>query len=138
MTTVQAVRVRIVRHGQVPAGTGEHAVTKIRSVLRYVAKPVLSVRVTLTMSADPAVASPAKAQVTLDLNGRIVRAGAAAETMHDAVELMAHRLRARLDRMVHTPVSRRKAAHQRYLCQRADRGAGSAPSPSRGRSRSRA
>jgi ribosome-associated translation inhibitor RaiA len=85
--------------------------------------------VTLTMSADPAVASPAKAQATLDLNGRIVRAGAAAETMCDAVELMAHRLRARLDRVVHAPVSRRKAAHERYMRERVDRGAGSACRP---------
>jgi ribosome-associated translation inhibitor RaiA len=129
MTTVQAVRVRIVRHGQVPAGTGELAVIKIRSVLRHVAKPVLSVRVTLTTSADPAVAFPAKAQATLDLNGRIVRVEAAGETMREAVELMAHRVRARLDRVVHMPVSRRKAAHERYMRQRADRAAGSARRP---------
>jgi ribosome-associated translation inhibitor RaiA len=126
MTTTQAVRVRIVRHGRVPEGTGELAVAKIRSVLRHVAKPVLSVRVTLTTSADPAVAFPARAQATLDLNGRIVRAEAAAENMREAVELMAHRLRGRLDRVIHTPVSRRKAAQERYLRQRADHAAGSA------------
>lgn len=118
-TTIQAVRVRTVRHGRIPEGSGERAVTKIRSVLRHVAHPVLSARVTLTMSADPAVAFPAKAQATLDLNGRIVRAQAAAETMPEAVDLMAHRLRARLDRAVHTPFSRRKAAHERYLHRRA-------------------
>jgi len=115
MTTIQAVRVRTARHGRIPEGSGELAVTKIRSMLRHVAYPVLSARVTLTMSADPAVAFPAKAQATVDLNGRIVRAQAAAETMPEAVDLMAHRLRARLDRAVHTPLSRRKAAHQRYL-----------------------
>lgn len=130
MTTIQAIRVRTMRHGRVPPGTGELAVTKIGSVLQHVAKPVLSVRVTLTMSADPAVASPAKVQATLDLNGRIVRAGAVAETMGDAVELMAHRLRTRLRRVVHTPVSRRKAARERYLRQPAHRAAGSAGRPS--------
>lgn len=130
MTTVQAVRVRIVRHGRVPEGAGELAATKIRSVLRHVAKPVLSARVTLTTSADPAVAFPAKAQATLDLNGRIVRAGAAAETMHEAVELMTHRLRARLDRVIHTPLSRRRMPHERFLRQRAEGVAGSRGSPS--------
>jgi ribosome-associated translation inhibitor RaiA len=129
MTTIQAVRVRIVRHGRVPQGAGELAVTKIRSVLRHVAKPVLSARVTLTTSADPAVAFPAKAQATLDLNGRIVRAGATGETMREAVELMVHRLRIRLDRVVHAPVSRRKTAQERHLGQRAGRAAGSVRRP---------
>jgi len=130
MTTIEAVRVRTVRHGRVPEGSGELAVTKIRSVLRHVAQPVLSARVTLTMSADPAVAFPAKAQATVDVNGRIVRAQAAAETMHEAVELMTHRLRARLDRAVHTSLSRRKAAHQRRLRRQAKGCDGPAAGPS--------
>jgi ribosome-associated translation inhibitor RaiA len=130
MTTIEAVRVRTVRHGRVPEGSGELAVTKIRSVLRHVAQPVLSARVTLTMSADPAVAFPAKAQATVDVNGRIVRAQAAAETMHEAVELMTHRLRAHLDRAVHTSLSRRKAAHQRRLRRQAKGCDGPAAGPS--------
>ena len=130
MTTIEAVRVRTVRHGRVPEGSGELAVTKIRSVLRHVAQPVLSARVTLTMSADPAVAFPAKAQATVDVNGRIVRAQAAAETVHEAVELMTHRLRARLDRAVHTSLSRRKAAHQRRLRRQAKGCDGPAAGPS--------
>ena len=130
MTTIEAVRVRTVRHGRVPEGSGELAVTKIRSVLRHVAQPVLSARVTLTMSADPAVAFPAKAQATVDVNGRIVRAQAAAETMREATELMTHRLRARLDRAVHTPLSRRKAAHQRRLRRQAKGCDGPAAGPS--------
>jgi ribosome-associated translation inhibitor RaiA len=114
MATTQAVPVRTGRHGRVPEGAEELAVTKVRSVLRHVAKPVLSARVTLTMSADPAVACPAAVHVTVDVNGQIVRAEAAGQTMHEAVERMADRLRTRLDRAVHSPVSRRRAARERH------------------------
>jgi ribosome-associated translation inhibitor RaiA len=84
--------------GGVPEGAGELAATKVRSLLQHVAEPVLSARVMLTMSADPAVALPASAQVTIDVNGRIIRAKAVGRTMRDAIEHMADRLRARLDR----------------------------------------
>jgi ribosome-associated translation inhibitor RaiA len=114
MASTQAVPVRTWSHGSVPEGAGELAVTKVRSVLRRVAKPVLSARVTLTMSADPAVAFPAVAHVTADLNGRIVAAGAAGRAMPEAIERMADRLRARLDRVVHSPASRQKAARERH------------------------
>ena len=100
MTDTEAVPVRTMTHGAVPEGAQEFAVAKVRSVLGHVRRPVLSVRVTLTMSADPAVARPAAAQATIDVNGRIVRAEAAGRTMRDAIELMADRLRARLRRAV--------------------------------------
>jgi hypothetical protein len=54
--------------------------------------------VTLTVAADPAVARPAVAQATIDMNGRIVRAQAAAQTMRAAIDQMEARLRVRLDR----------------------------------------
>ena len=96
MTDTEAVPVRTMTHGAVPEQAQEFAVAKVRSVLAHLARPVLSARVTLTMSADPAVARPAAAQATIDVNGRIVRAEAAGRTMRDAIELMADRLRARL------------------------------------------
>lgn len=110
MTSTQAVPVRTATHGNVPEGAEELAVTKVRSVLRHVAKPVLSARVTLTMSADPAVACPAAAHATIDMNGRIVRAEAAGQTMPEAIEHMADRLRTRLDRVARSPLSRLRAA----------------------------
>src|SRR5579859_7731847 len=114
MTATEAVPVRTWTHGAVPEDAQEFAVAKVRSGLRHVAKPVLSARVTLTMSADPAVPLPAGAQATIDVNGRIVRAEAAGQTMRDAIELMADRLQARLDRTVHSRVSlRRLARHGR-------------------------
>jgi ribosome-associated translation inhibitor RaiA len=92
--------VRTMTHGAVPEKVEELAVAKVRSVLGHVTRPVLSARVTLTMSADPAVARPAVAQATIDVNGRIVQAEAAGQTARDAIELMADRLRARLRRAV--------------------------------------
>jgi ribosome-associated translation inhibitor RaiA len=100
MTVIEAIPVRIGTHGAVPEGAQEIAVAKVRSVLQHVRRPVLAARVTLAMSADPAVACPAAAHVTIDVNGRIVRAEAVGRTMRDAIELMADRLRARLRRTV--------------------------------------
>src|SRR5215831_4021252 len=114
MNTNEAVPVRTGSRGEVPEGAEELAVTRIRSVLRHVARPVLSARVTLTMSADPAVAFPAAAHATIDVNGRVVRAEAAGSTMREAIERMANRLRVRLDRTVQSRVSRCEAARKRY------------------------
>jgi ribosome-associated translation inhibitor RaiA len=98
MTTADMTTVRIKTHGKVPEGMPELAAAKVGSLLRIAAEPVLSAHVTLTMAADPAVPCPAVAQVTVDMNGRIVRAQAAERTMHAAVERAGSRLRLRLDR----------------------------------------
>jgi ribosome-associated translation inhibitor RaiA len=100
MTAIETIPVRTMTHGAVPENAQEFAVAKVRSALGHVTRPVLSARVTLTMSADPAVARPAVAQATIDVNGRIVRAEAVGRTMRDAIEHMADRLRARLRRAV--------------------------------------
>ena len=112
MNANQVVPVRTGSRGRVPEGAEDLAVSRIRSALGHVARPVLSARVTLTMSADPAIGVPAMAHATIDVNGRVVRAAAAGRTMHEAVERMTGRLRARLDRTVKSPVSRRRAARR--------------------------
>ena len=98
MNAVQAVPVQVETHGRVPDGMRELAADKVGSLLRFASEPVLSARVTLAVSADPAVPRPAVAQATIDLNGRTVRAQAAGQTMRAAIEHMAARLRVRLDR----------------------------------------
>jgi ribosome-associated translation inhibitor RaiA len=98
MKTTETAPVRIEIHGRVPDGSRELAAAKVGPVLRLAAEPVLSARVMLAVAADPAVARPAFAQVTVDVNGRIVRAQAAEQTMRAAIERMAARLRVRLDR----------------------------------------
>jgi ribosome-associated translation inhibitor RaiA len=109
MTVIETIPVRTGTHGAVPERAQELAVAKVHSVLRHVTRPVLAARVTLTMSADPAVAYPAAAKVIVDVNGRVVAAEAAGRTMRDAIELMADRLRARLHRTIrprYTPCHR--------------------------------
>jgi Sigma 54 modulation/S30EA ribosomal protein C terminus len=59
---------------------------------------VLAARVMLAVAADRAVARPALARITVDLNGQIIRAQAAEQTMRAAIEQMAARLRVRLGR----------------------------------------
>lgn len=98
MKATKTAPVRVETHGRVPDGSRELAAAKVGSLLQIAAEPTLSARVMLAVAADPAVARPAVAQVTVDMNGRIVRAQAAEQTMRAAIEQMVTRLRVRLDR----------------------------------------
>jgi ribosome-associated translation inhibitor RaiA len=98
MKTTEAAPVRVEVHGRVPDGSRELAAAKVGPVLRLAAEPVLAARVMLAVAADPAVARPALAQITVDLNGRIIRAHAAEQTMRTAIDQMAARLPVRLGR----------------------------------------
>ena len=107
MNAVQTVPMQVEARGRVPDGMRELAAAKTSSLFRFASEPVLSARVTLAVSADPAVPQPAVAQVTIDLNGRTVRAQAAGETMRAAIGYMAARLRVRLDRAARDWAARR-------------------------------
>jgi ribosome-associated translation inhibitor RaiA len=84
--------------GHVPADAGEYARSRIAGLARHAHEPVLHARAKITKARDSA-ASPAIAQANLDLNGRLVRARVAAETMHEAIDLLHDRLARRLERM---------------------------------------
>ena len=107
MQDTQPVQVQIETQGAVPEGMPELAIAKVRSLLRLAAEPALFARVTLTMAADPAVNLPAVARVNVDLDGRLVRAQAAGQTMRESVEHMAGRLRTRLERSARNWEARR-------------------------------
>jgi ribosome-associated translation inhibitor RaiA len=111
MNGIQTPQVRVETRGRVPEGSADLAAAKVGSLLRVAARPVLSVRVTLAVAADPAVARPAVARAAIDLNGRVVRAQAAGQTMRAAIEQMSDRLRVRLGRAAGT--GRRAAARSR-------------------------
>jgi hypothetical protein len=98
MTDTQAVRVQAETRGDVPEGAASFAVHQVSSLLRTAPEPVLFARVKLTMAADPAVERPAIAQVNIDLNGRLIRAQAAGETMREATGHACDRLRIRIQR----------------------------------------
>ena len=76
MMAMQTLQVQTEAHGAVSGLATAVAVRKVRSLLRIAPGPVLFARVKLTMAADPAVKWPAIAQVSLDLNGRLIRAQA--------------------------------------------------------------
>ena len=107
MAVTQDVRVQVRVIGAVPPELPGLARQKVDAVLRHVGEPVLAARVLLAMAPDPAVARPAIASGTVSVNGRIVRAEAVADTMRNAIDELASRLRVRLER---TWPSRRAAA----------------------------
>jgi ribosome-associated translation inhibitor RaiA len=98
MEIAQTLQVQTEARGAVPPRSMDLAVEKVRAALRHASEPVLFVRVKLTVSADPAVERPAIAQVNLDLNGRLIRAQADAESMREAIDRLSSRLKIRLAR----------------------------------------
>jgi len=97
-TTDAQVQVRTETWGDVPRHTVRFAADRVGSLLAWASEPVLFARVKLTMIADPAVRRPAIAQVTVDLNGRPLRAQAEGRIMHEAVDHACDRLRIQLMR----------------------------------------
>ena len=85
-------------HDEFPEAA-DYARSKIGELGRYTSRPMLQARVKLTRHRDPAVPRPVVAQANLDVDGRLVRAQVQAETAREAVDLLAARLRRRLERI---------------------------------------
>jgi ribosome-associated translation inhibitor RaiA len=80
-------------------------------VIERIPEPVLFARVKLSHAPDPAVERPAIAQVTVDVNGDVVRARRCAHDLREAIDLLQARLRDKLDhRAQHRHASRRRPA----------------------------
>ncbi|OBG61809.1 HPF/RaiA family ribosome-associated protein [Mycobacterium sp. E735] len=93
----QEMDVQVTARDELPAAA-EYARRKIGELTRYTSRPVLHARVRLTRHRDPAVQRPVVAQANLDVDGRPVRAQVQADTAWEAVDLLAARLRRRLQR----------------------------------------
>ena len=102
----EAIDVDVTTHGELP-GAAEYARGKIGELGRYTGRPVLHAHVKLTRHSDPAVRRPVVAQANLDVDGRPVRAQVQAETPREAVDLLAARLRRRLERVAEHRQARR-------------------------------
>jgi ribosome-associated translation inhibitor RaiA len=87
----------IVTHGDVSADDVEYALKRLGTVLRRITEPIPFTRVKLTKADDPARTRPSMAQVLVDVDGDLVRAQIAAETMPLAIDLLQRRLRDQLD-----------------------------------------
>ncbi|WP_204079496.1 sigma 54 modulation/S30EA ribosomal C-terminal domain-containing protein [Mycobacterium riyadhense] len=98
--------VEVTTHDEFPKAA-DYARTKIGDLARYTTRPVLHARVKLTRHRDPALQRPVVAQANLDVDGRLVRAQAQAETAREAVDVLAARLRRRLERIADYREARR-------------------------------
>ena len=92
-----SLEVHVLTRGDVPGGAIEYAAGKVAAVSHRIDEPILFARVKLTQAADPARTRPAMAQVAIDVNGDLVRAGVASHTMREAVDLLEGRLRDKLE-----------------------------------------
>ncbi|MET9492956.1 sigma 54 modulation/S30EA ribosomal C-terminal domain-containing protein [Nocardia sp. NPDC006630] len=95
--SVTELRVSAGRH--VSAAGAEYAREKVGHALDYASEPVLSARVRLTGHRDPAAVNPFVAQVNVNMSGRAVRVQAAGVSTREAIDLVAARVKARLERL---------------------------------------
>ncbi|MCV7079689.1 sigma 54 modulation/S30EA ribosomal C-terminal domain-containing protein [Mycobacterium szulgai] len=100
------IDVDVTTHDEFP-GAAEYTRTKIGELGRYTSQPVLHARVRLTRHRDPAVRRPVVAQANLDVDGRPLRVQVQAESAREAVDLLAARLRRRLERTTAHRAARR-------------------------------
>ena len=91
------VTMTLVRRGNVPLGAATYAHRRIGELLAWIAEPILSTSVELSMVSEPALARPAIAEVTLDIDGDVVRARIEGHDMREAVDLLQARLRDQLE-----------------------------------------
>ena len=96
-----AESVVVFARGDVSDGARAYAERKLDDLSKLAPGPVLFARVELTAHADPARERSAFAKAELDVNGRFVRAHAAAATMLEAIDALDLRLRERLGRAAH-------------------------------------
>lgn len=103
--------VTVVTHGEISEDDLDYARRRLTPVVKKITEPVLLVRIKLTLSGDPGRSRPAIAQVMVDINGDLVRAHNAAETMPVAIDLVRERLQDQLDHRS----QRRQARRRRRL-----------------------
>ena len=95
---VNNLHIEFVARGRRPhSATVAYARSKVLAAARAAPRNVRFARITLTFEEHRSIESPAKAEVTLDVDGRIVRAEAVARSSTEAVDLVEQRLRRRLD-----------------------------------------
>ena len=87
----------LVADDDVPEPVRANAVKKLAHVARFAPRPVLHARLTLHTHRDPARPRPAIAKAALDVSGSTTRAYVAAATLIEASDLVAERLRRKLD-----------------------------------------
>ncbi|MGQ4601392.1 sigma 54 modulation/S30EA ribosomal C-terminal domain-containing protein [Nocardia sp. R6R-6] len=95
--TDSALQISIGHH--VSAAAADYVLQKVGPALDHTSGPLLGARVRVAGHADPAVARPIVAQANVNVNGRAVRVQVAAATTREAIDLLAARLKTRLERL---------------------------------------
>jgi ribosome-associated translation inhibitor RaiA len=93
-------------HGAVSDDERAYAHDKVARAVEQAPAPVLHSKVDLVRHADPSRERPVFAKAELDVNGRVVRAHAAAPTAIEAVDAVDARLRERIEHFAHVEESR--------------------------------
>jgi ribosome-associated translation inhibitor RaiA len=94
--TAEPVPVEVTLRGNVGDFAGDYARDKVAAALEVAPGPVLYAHAVLDWTRDPGVERPALAEVTVDVNGTVVRARTSGPTMNEAVDELESRLRRRL------------------------------------------
>ena len=110
MTSEMVHPMTVMTRGEVPDESVAYATRRLGSLIGHIAEPVLLARVKLTHAPHRALGRPAIAEVTVDINGEIVRAQLGANSIDEAIDLLTARLRGRLEhrasrRLRHRPAS---------------------------------
>lgn len=101
-------QIEFVARGRRPhPATVAYAREKVWAAARAAPRNVRFARITLAVEEHRSIERPARAEVALDVDGRIVRAEAAAGSAREAIDLVEQRLRRRL---VETPRRRPRKA----------------------------
>ena len=94
----EVLTVDVHKQGHVLSSEIDYARAKITAALQHAHNPVRFVRVKLTVMPDPAVSTPAVAQVNAEFDGRLIRAQSAGNTVREAVDEVQDRLRRLVER----------------------------------------
>lgn len=108
--------IEFVKRGDVDDTAVEYANKRLAAVMDLIGAPVLFVRVRLS-DGSPQRVRPSLAQATLDLNGDLIRAQVAADTITEAIDLLADRLR---DQVQHRAERRRARRATGRVVQKGD------------------
>ncbi len=106
------INIDITTRGAVSPRAREQALEKLSDLEMVVKGPILGARVVLTAEANPRIATPARAEAEIDLQGRSIRARAAAPSMDAAVDDVAERLHRHLRRYVDRLITRQREPAQ--------------------------
>ena len=104
----------IVVRGEVPEGMIAYGREKLLAVGAHAPRRVLAAELRLDHHPDPARPRPNHVEMTLDLNGVAVRAQRSAETMSEAIDRAAARLRRRIETAGERPRARSRRSRDQH------------------------